>query len=170
TQLTRRLEKEGRLLKDVWVAEADQCTGGLNFVTRRPRRDVLADYRTVLQRVYAPPAFFERVRRVGRALKRPNHGTGPASLKGRLGDFKALGRVMWRMTVRRPDLRRHFWSTFIDCARHNPAALEYVVMMMVVYLHLGTFAQYVIHELDRKIAAEQPDSPKAAAGGILQIA
>jgi len=155
TQLTRRLEKEGRLLADVWTDEADQCTAGLNFVTRRPRHEVLADYKTVLQRVYDPAAFFARVRVVGRELKRPNHGTGPASWKGRLRDLRVLGRVMWRMTVRRPDLRRHFWSTFIECARQNPAALEYVVMMMVVYLHLGTFAQFVVSELDQRIERER---------------
>ncbi len=159
TQLTRRLEKEGRLLSHVRGAEADQCTAGLNYVTLRPRREIMADYKTILQRVYEPAAFFGRVRTVGRALKRPNHGTTPASWKSRLRDFKVLGRVMWRMTVRRPDLRRHFWSTFIDCAKHNPAALEYVVMMMVVYLHLGTFAGYVIRELDQRIEREGSGQP-----------
>ncbi|WP_370461364.1 B12-binding domain-containing radical SAM protein [Reyranella sp. CPCC 100927] len=171
TQLTRRLEKEGRLLTDVWTDEADQCTAGLNFMTRRPRHEVLADYKAVLQRVYDPAVFFARVRFVGRELRRPNHGTGPGSLKGRLKDLKVLGRVMWRMTVRRPDLRRHFWSTFIECARQNPAALEYVVMMMVVYLHLGTFAQFVISELDQRIERErQPDWLAALRRERLQVA
>jgi radical SAM superfamily enzyme YgiQ (UPF0313 family) len=151
TQLTRRLEREGRMLNGVWVAQADQCTGGLNFVTLRPRREVLDDYRTILRRVYEPAAFFGRVRRVGRALRRPRlTGGGNEGLR----ELRALGRLMWHMTVRRPALRRHFWGTFFDCARHNPAALEFVVMMMVVYLHLGDFAQYVIRELDHRIATE----------------
>ena len=47
TQLTRRLEKEGRLLP-IEPGQGDQCTAGLNFVTLRPRRDVLADFRAVL--------------------------------------------------------------------------------------------------------------------------
>jgi hypothetical protein len=42
TQLTRRLQREGRLLA-INVAGGDQCTSGLNFVTLRPRREILAD-------------------------------------------------------------------------------------------------------------------------------
>src|SRR5215813_9069682 len=47
TQLSRRLAKEGRLLPLAKDA-GDQCTAGLNFVTLRNRRDVLADFRAVL--------------------------------------------------------------------------------------------------------------------------
>ena len=66
TQLTRRLEREQRLLPLV-VEEGDHCTEGLNFLTVRPRRDILADYRDVLAAVYAPEAFFHRLRTVCRA-------------------------------------------------------------------------------------------------------
>jgi radical SAM superfamily enzyme YgiQ (UPF0313 family) len=177
TQLTRRLEKEGRYFGANLAGESDQCTGGLNFATRRPRQDIWSDYRAVLAAVYEPAAFFERVRRVGRAMRRPSLPQQAAphrrasivALSGRLKDFRALGRVMWRMTVRRPDLRRHFWRTFLDCAKTNPAALDYVVTLMVVYLHLGTFAQSVIAELDRKIEHDRLDAAPAA-GMTLQIA
>ena len=57
------------------------------------------------------------------------------------------------MTVHRADVRWHFWGTFIDTARHNPTALEFVTILMVFYLHLGKFAQCVIEELDRRIDA-----------------
>jgi hypothetical protein len=60
---------------------------------------------------------------------------------------------MWRMTVNGAELRGHFWRTFIDTARHNPMALEFVTVLIVFYLHLGTFAAYVIEELDRQIDA-----------------
>src|SRR4029077_5278757 len=51
TQLTRRLEKEGRLHPPVQredVKSADQCTMGLNFETLRPRQEILADYVHIL--------------------------------------------------------------------------------------------------------------------------
>jgi radical SAM superfamily enzyme YgiQ (UPF0313 family) len=70
TQLTRRLEKEGRLLP-LATNKGDQCSAGLNFITLRPRRDVLADFRAILQNVYDPAAYFERVRTLGRMLDRP---------------------------------------------------------------------------------------------------
>ncbi len=66
TQLTRRLEREGRLhqgLDNEPFLEGDQCTAGLNFETVRSRRDILQDYQAVLERIYQPAAYFERVPR-----------------------------------------------------------------------------------------------------------
>lgn len=157
TQLSRRLAGEGRLLP-LDVSKGCQCTSGLNFVTSRPRREILADYRAVIEGVYGPAAYFSRVRRLGRALNRPNHSMPP--LKGWLWALGLLGRLAWRMTVEEPHLRRHFWSTVADCARHNIRSLQYVVMMTVFYLHLGPFAAFVIRELDRRIeAADREAAP-----------
>lgn len=74
-------------------------------------------------------------------------------------ELSTLLRVMWRMSLRRPDLRRYFWHTFVDIARHNPAALQAIVIQMVLYLHLGTFAGFVLRELDRQIGDELPRRP-----------
>ena len=53
TQLTRRLQREGRLYveHDVEDGLGDQCTTGLIFITQRPRQELLADYREVVRRV-----------------------------------------------------------------------------------------------------------------------
>jgi radical SAM superfamily enzyme YgiQ (UPF0313 family) len=159
TQLTRRLDKEGRLLPFT-RNKGDQCSGGLNFVPLRPRRDVLADFRTVLKGVYNPNAYFARVRAMGLALNRPDYDS-PSTLQGTLRDVKVLGRLFFTMTFKRPDLRRLFWSTLIDCWRGNPGAFEYAVTMMLFYLHLGTFANFLIDDLDRQIA--ELDAQAAAA-------
>ena len=71
TQLTRRLEKEGRLhphLERGDVKSADQCTMGLNFETLRPRQEILADYVSVLDRIYDPVAFAGRLQRLAAML------------------------------------------------------------------------------------------------------
>jgi radical SAM superfamily enzyme YgiQ (UPF0313 family) len=150
TQLTRRLEKERRLLP-FEKNKGDQCTGGLNFITLRPRRDVLADFRTVLKGVYDPVAYFGRVRAMGLALNRPDHPS-KSSLRGIKRDLQVALRLMWCMTFQRRDLTRLFWRTAIDCWRGNPGAFEYAVTMMLFYLHLGMFATLLIKDLDRMIA------------------
>jgi hypothetical protein len=78
TQLTRRLAREGRLFPLSYTTRlaaeegiGDQSTSGLNFETARPRRDILLDYRTILDRVYRPAAYYARVRTVARMLDRP---------------------------------------------------------------------------------------------------
>jgi radical SAM superfamily enzyme YgiQ (UPF0313 family) len=166
TQLTRRLEKEGRLLPFLPGA-GDQCSAGLNFVTLRPRRDVLADFRDVLETVYEPDAYFERVRTLGRMLDRPSL-PGQFSFAETWRELKGLGRLIRCVTFRRRDLGRQFWRTVIDCLRHKPRNMEFVLAMIAFYLHLGTFAQFLIKDLDRQIqvlddeAARQPQTLKLA--------
>ena len=155
TQLTRRLHTEKRLLP-IETHNGDQCLAGLNFVTLRARREILTDYKSVLLAVYEPSAYFSRVRAVGRALRRPNLPV-KFDAKMALRDLNRLLRLMWRMTVRCPDLRRHFWETLASTARHNPRALKSTISLMVLYLHLGAFSQQLIRDLDKQIAASAAD-------------
>ncbi len=154
TQLTRRLDREGRLTlpddADRSQGLGDQCTAGLNFVTSRPRRAILSDYKTVLEAVYAPSAFFGRVRRVGRMLDCTHRRLElPRSMEWQ--ELKSSWRLFWQMTVAKGGVRREFWKTVLDCLVHNRQALPYVLMMMALYLHLGPFSRHVIAQLQRQI-------------------
>ncbi len=154
TQLTRRLDREGRLSvpsdADHTQGLGDQCTAGLNFVTSRPRRAILEDYRAVLEAVYAPRAFFGRVRRVGRMLDCSNRRLElPKSMEWQ--ELQSSWRLIWRMTVARGGVRREFWKTVIDCLAHNRQALPYVMMMVALYLHLGPFSRHVVAQVQRQI-------------------
>ena len=153
TQLTRRLEKENRLLafSNVASGQGDQCTAGLNFITLRPRRDILMDYKSVLENIYQPAAYFARVRAVGRAL-RPADTSSRFNLATAVHETAFLCRLIWRMTVEMPELRGHFWRTVTHTLRYNPRAFEAVISLTTFYLHLGSFAQYLIRDLERQIA------------------
>ncbi|EGG78477.1 B12-binding domain-containing radical SAM protein (plasmid) [Komagataeibacter nataicola] len=147
TQLTRRLLAEGRLFSGSEQTQSgDQCTAGLNFETKRPRRDVLNDYRTVLAAIYDPVAYFGRVRRLGRMLGRKR---AHRMIKG---DLRSFVRLMFRIHRAGPGTAGQFWRMMLDCALHNPRALPYVVMTSALYLHLGPFSRQVIAEIDREIA------------------
>ncbi|ATU72877.1 B12-binding domain-containing radical SAM protein [Komagataeibacter xylinus] len=146
TQLTRRLLAEGRLFSgSEQTRSGDQCTAGLNFETRRPRRDVLDDYRTVLGAIYDPAAYFGRVRRLGRLLGRTR---AHRMVKG---DLRGFVRLLLRIHRAGPGTAGQFWRMLLDCALHNPKALPYVVMISALYLHLGPFSRQVIGEIDREI-------------------
>jgi radical SAM superfamily enzyme YgiQ (UPF0313 family) len=180
TQLTRRLEREGRLLPFADLTNGDQCSAGLNFVTLRSRREVLEDYKSVLLSVYRPAAYFERVRHVGMALRKhglrpdPNAPPVPRSVLPRIAkrDLVVLLKVMVRMTFVRTDLTLLFWRTFIETARKNPAALQAVLTQIVVFLHLGEFAKFVVREVDRQIDAidRVAEPPLADAGQAVRVA
>lgn len=153
TQLTRRLTAEGRLLP-FNAGAGDQCTAGINFVPLRPKIDILTDYKRVLEAVYDPAAYFERVRQVGRVLQMPDNESA-FDTQMAIQDTLFFGRLLWRMTVSMPELRAPFWRTLSDTLRHNPSAFQAVIKMIVFYLHLGQFAKVVVAELDKAIAEER---------------
>ncbi len=156
TQLSRRLEREGRLHPGHDVVNSkgllgDQCTSGLNFDTLRPRRDVLADYRAVVQRTYAPHAFFGRLRQAGLNLvmKPPS---GRIAWRDLPRDLLRFARIALTFQREGPEVRREFWKTVGVLARKNPRALKPVVTISALYAHLGPFSQYVLGAIDQQIA------------------
>ena len=61
--------------------------------------------------------------------------------------------------VTRPELRPHFWKTVWSVGRQNPAALEFMIILISFYLHMGTFAKVIIRDLDRQIVDAQLETP-----------
>ncbi|BDG10030.1 B12-binding domain-containing radical SAM protein [Anaeromyxobacter paludicola] len=156
TRLARRLEAEGRLGAGAYAVDdgdADQCTSGLNFATRRPAAAVLRDYREVLREIYAPAAYFGRVRRACRELDVSGHRVALA-WRHRVRDLRAFGRIARRLGWADRSARREFWRTVADCALHNPAALKIAVSLSALYLHLGPFARSVGDRAAARIARE----------------
>jgi hypothetical protein len=184
TQLTRRLEREGRLFPashtmDKFIVEGggDQCIAGLNFHTARPRRDVLLDYKQILERIYAPAAYYARVRTVIGMLDRPvlDRPAAPAGIRiggVSLAECRLLGRLVWRIALRQPKALGHFWRALRFAATNNPRALGTVGVLAAFYLHLGPFSRFVIDALDRQIADAESDAhwaPANLGGEIREI-
>jgi radical SAM superfamily enzyme YgiQ (UPF0313 family) len=161
TQLTRRLEKEGRLHKghDIMRVEqaGDQCTLGCNFDTKRPLRDILTDYRTVLASVFSPQAYAGRLSRLSTMLDRSDRPTKLAD-----GDIRKNHGVdlLYQVINRLPEAREPFWKVFVEVGKKNPGALRQIVTMMAIYLHLGPFSKHVISEIDRRIAELDAAAPE----------
>jgi hypothetical protein len=110
TQLTRRLKQEGRLfsghdLDAPSEGSADQCTSGLNFVTRRPRKDVLADYRRVIEEVYRPERYSGRVLRVARVLGLDGL-VGSLHLANLGKDLRQFAQLLRKVPGRLPGMRQ----------------------------------------------------------------
>jgi len=171
TQLTRRLETAGRLHANHDVAPpdlSDQCTATLNFDTLRPLSEILRDYRRVLERVYDPAAFAGRLQRLSAMLDRSDRPRDlPEGDKRRsVASIDTVHKIISRL----PEAREQFWQTFVACAKSNPAALRYIVILMAFYLHLGPFARQVIATIDAKLAeldhAAEAPAPVGEAGAL----
>ncbi|MBV9840287.1 MAG: B12-binding domain-containing radical SAM protein [Sphingomonadaceae bacterium] len=156
TQLSRRLRKEGRLFdhyRQSMTQSGDMGSAGLNFVTLRPRREVLLDFREVVATAYAPEAYFGRVRAMSRMLRPPMYRL-EAILRGNIfRDARTVLRLAWMMTVRHPELARHFWGTLRDVLKHNPKAIDAALRTIAVFAHLYAFSRYLVEMVDNRLAA-----------------
>ncbi len=154
TQLQRRLEKEGRLHALFSTIEsegdADQCVSGLNFDTLRPRADVLEEYLTVVTRIFAPDAYFRRIRNMVKLLdcSGPSGDLHRPMLKHDAIQFVTL---MWNVTRRRPDLRGAMWKLVGWTLLNKPRAMKHALYTAALYAHLGPFSRYVQQEMRRQI-------------------
>ena len=153
TQLWRRLTAEGRLhdASDRSTAiDSDQCTSGLNFITARPREDMLADYREVLSRIYAPAAFFARVERMARQLDLKGHRVR-RSWRNNLRDLRSAARIIRRTGITGGPERGPFWRALGGCLLRNPRAARVVVSQAALYLHFGPHALHLDDRLREQI-------------------
>lgn len=163
TQLTARLTREGRMYPASWQLKllneggGDQCTLGLNFETMRPRRDVLADYKKVIDHIYTPRAYFRRLKDAGRLLncywppKRDAGGSGWSIAGLDAQQWLALWRLLRTVLRTHPFLAGSYLKALYECARVNPGALQAVGNMAAFYLHLGPFSHVVSAAAARQI-------------------
>ena len=163
TQLTRRLEREGRLHPHPErqpPGSADQCTMGLNFDTLRPRQDILADYKRVLERIYDPAAYAGRLLRLSKMLNKSTRKqqTRAQDSRRNFGSLEMMNRIITNL----PEPRDLFRRTLIQCVSNNPNSARWIVALMALYLHLGPFSRMVIAQIDNIIAGLEPPAPRSS--------
>ena len=153
TQLTRRLIAEERLFEgyDSHPEDSgDQCARGLNYITARPRREILDDYRRVLARIYDPEVYCARVERLVSRVAWT--GKGRRYAKGdprRRRDVEMVQRIVDHV----PEWRDVLMRTFSRCYKINPRAVRPLVSLLALYLHLGPYARGIITATDEAIDA-----------------
>jgi radical SAM superfamily enzyme YgiQ (UPF0313 family) len=149
TQLTRRLEKEGRLHPSLQredrqnVKGADQCTMGLNFDTLRPRHEILADYVRVLERIYDPVAFAGRLERLAKMLDNCSRKRPPRAQH-------------YRISANLPEPHDFFARTLRQCVASNPQSTRRILLLMALYLDVGPFSRDLIASIKQMMASLEP--------------
>jgi radical SAM superfamily enzyme YgiQ (UPF0313 family) len=153
TQLTRRLQREGRLFEDSSTlrdpdTEVDQMTNGLNFITARPRLEILKDYIRVIKYIYDPEHYYERIIYTGLNLKPVNKyrpsivqmlktGQAFSRLCAKVGFNKTTGWLFWKMLL-----------TIIF---KNPKAIEAAVNLAAMYMHFSSQSKFIVDLTNEEI-------------------
>lgn len=135
---------------------------GLNFATLRPRQEILADYRRILERIYDPVAFTGRLRRLSKMLDNSNRTrrTHAGNARRSLGSLEVMHRIITSL----PEPRALFRRTLTECYAGNPDSIRWIVALMALYLHVGPFSRDVIARIEHIIAALELPANRTTAG------
>jgi radical SAM superfamily enzyme YgiQ (UPF0313 family) len=153
TQLTRRLQNEGRLHPNHEMCvstDGAHLALGLNFDTLRPRSEIIRDCQTLIRDIFHPTSYFGRVRRATKSLNVYRFRIATPIRQ----NPDLLVRILWYTIVRNPEIGMEVLKTVMHCLRHNPRSLRVVLRLSAMYLHLGPFSRYLVQLLERHVTAD----------------
>ncbi len=152
TQLSRRLADEGRLftggLIQVQACDVDQTTSGLNFVTQRPRAEILHDHAAVFRNIYKPKNYYKRILYTAVNLH-PSRRNKTSLREAR--------RLLWsfiKLSSRagiNPHTAFYYWYTLLQVLVRNPGGVEAAADLAAMHLHFARQTDYVVRLLEERI-------------------
>jgi radical SAM superfamily enzyme YgiQ (UPF0313 family) len=166
TQLARRLYEEGRLFEDssrqigdpesVYV---DQMTSGINFVTKRPREEVIKDFLWVLEETYSTRRYFNRCLNASLAIRVKDRYKWSFSRK--LQYLSAYMKTVIKLGL--PiSTAYYYWRNIFIVAFTRASSLEILINLMAVYLHLGPHSKFVSRLMREKLRDLRSHPPGVA--------
>jgi len=134
TNLSRRLQKEGRLLRESMAT--DWVMMRPNFVPQRPEIEILEDFARLWDHLYEPSRFLRRTYNYYRAMRPTRAAMGQKAdhspretitslnrpWKDFLCEIRAFFRLAWSQGVRLP-CRFQFWRQLFGIRYKNPSRL-----------------------------------------------
>jgi hypothetical protein len=100
----------------------------LNFIPRMDTQELLDGYRRILQTIYSPREYFQRVSAFLAQL-----GSGSRSPLV-LSDILALGRSLWRQGLL-SDYRREYWKFFAQSLSHHRQHFSKAITLAIMGHH-----------------------------------
>jgi len=131
TKLYQRLVREGRLES---VATGNNTEAVLNFKTKLNREFLLNGYRELMQRLYEPKAYYQRIRTF-----LENHQPRGPRLRLSFSDFRAFIKSFWMLGIMERG-RHNYWRFFWSILLRRPRQLRFAIELAVVGYHFRRVA------------------------------
>lgn len=154
TNLSKRMEREGRLFRDGVIPKADDdrtdtAASGLNFVTFRPRTEVLRDLADVLDQLYEPANHYARLALTVRQLKTAHKFKPSVGKVLRMAlSLKAIIKLVGIDRETAP----YFWKALARTLATNPSAFEMFIGAAVMNANYGRQSKSYVKALREQIA------------------
>jgi radical SAM superfamily enzyme YgiQ (UPF0313 family) len=127
TKLYNRLRSENRLLED---SSGDNTDYSTNFIPRMGHSALLSGYQKLVQTIYSPPFFYERLKTFFRHYRQPRR-PGPSF---QFSDLKALFRILWVIGLLAEE-RKYFWTALLRLSVGSPRAIPLFIRLAVYGYH-----------------------------------
>ncbi len=127
TRLYRRLKKENRLLKDF---SGDNMDCSINFIPKMNRETLINGYRRVIQTIYSPKRYYERIRTLLEEYE-------PRRMKlSQLRSYHLMAFVksMWFLGVKEKG-RRYYWNLLFSTLFRSPRSLPLFITLAIYGFH-----------------------------------
>lgn len=127
TRLYQRLKQENRLLKGFSGNNTD-CS--INFIPKMDYETLINGYKYILNTIYSPKQYYERVKIFLREYKPGGVRKG----KIEFNHVKALIKSMWFLGIREKG-RRYFWRLFVSTLLRRPRSFPLSISLAVYGFH-----------------------------------
>jgi radical SAM superfamily enzyme YgiQ (UPF0313 family) len=134
TELFRRLEKEGRILRRISGDNLDDT----NFITRMDRQILRKNYRELVNALYEPKNYYDRIRNFLSEYKAPGEKP-PLSKDAVLGVLRCF---LWLGLIR--EGRTHFWQVLLwTCWNKRESVQNFLGLAILGYHFRRIYADLV---------------------------
>jgi len=132
TNLHKRLQREGRLLG---LTSGDNVDGTTNLIPRMPAERLRQGYRSILDQIYAPKQYYQRVRTFLREYKMPKE-----HVRLRLQDFLAFARSVLHLGILSRG-RLQYWGLMAWTNFCRPELLPLATTLAILGYHYRKVCQ-----------------------------
>lgn len=127
TKLYKRLVKEGRLVSSFSGNNTDYS---LNFTPKMDTGKLLSGYQQILDTIYSPKAYYQRIKTFFSEYKPPRAAPG----KIHLHQLKAFMRSIWYLGIMGSG-KKYYWKLFIEYLVTSPPKFARFILFSVYGYH-----------------------------------
>jgi radical SAM superfamily enzyme YgiQ (UPF0313 family) len=132
TKLYHRLKSEGRLTNSFTGNNTDYS---LNFIPKMDTGKLTTGYKTILETIYSPKRYYERIRTFFAEYKPPRTKPG----KVHTHQIVAFFRSMWYLGIKDAG-RRHYWNLFVTYLVQSPPKFARFILLSIYGYHFRKVA------------------------------
>lgn len=121
------MKKENRLLPG---GSGDNTDGSTNFITKMPYETLMNGYRHILDTIYSPKPYYERVKIFLKEYKPQGKRKGRINLSY----IRALIKSVWFLGIKEKG-RRYYWRLFVSTLLKNPKVFPLSIAFAIQGFH-----------------------------------